>query len=812
MKNQFSPPGRIQVLVTAVLLLPAMLFAANYQVIGWNEFGNDRMDSGYSVFSLWPPGNTIHAHVIYQGRRLTNATGISVTYQAVADPDGSINSTSQGKSDFWDFDSVLFGTNLAPDMGLSGYAMPGTNNTPQDMTFNATHARFTAVDVPITPNDDAGQKKYYPMMRLIAKTNTTPLATNDIVLAISDELNCAACHASGSGTAAQPTNGWVWNTDPKRDYRLNILRKHDELKNPVTYAGILFSNGYNPAGLYRTVVADGMPIRCTKCHSSTIVPGSGFGNIPPLTRAIHTNHANVIDPNTGLSLNSSTDRSACYYCHPGVTTKAFRGAMADAVGTNGLHAIQCQSCHGPVSAMAAVNRTGWIDLPDCQSCHVGRATNAIIRYTSAFTSPGVMRQTTDPLFATITNVAFGNYSLFRNSTNHGKLFCSGCHGSPHAEFPADRNDNIRAIQTQGHVGMLSECSACHTDGRTQGGPHDMHEADDNWANGGHFNGSSACQNCHGKNGSSNYGRGTELSELKSDHYFTTDKYGSKGGWRGYRVGCFTCHNGSDQGSATPWSPSLSASVTSNTASGTPLTFKLTVTDGNIPNQLTNTAFLVRVISQPANGQAGITNWNTTNWAAIYTPDPGFVGTNSFTFAAWNTYVDSALYTATVTVTQGVFSISANTHVPSGYPARWSAPFTVLPILSNVVGTVTFDWDFGDATAHSTNQYATHAYASAGNYPWSVVSQLITNGVSARTATNSGTIVIGPPVSLAANRSGGSVVLTWPHTTADALLEQSPVVGSGANWTTCTNAVLNNSGMLTVTVPTSGMKFYRLKKL
>jgi hypothetical protein len=38
-----------------------------------------------------------------------------------------------------------------------------------------------------------------------------------------------------------------------------------------------------------------------------------------------------------------------------------------------------------------------------------------------------------------------------------------------------------------------------------------------------------------------------------------------------------------------------------------------------------------------------------------------------------------------------FGITAKTLVPSSYPATWSAPFAVLPTLSNVVGTLAFDW-------------------------------------------------------------------------------------------------------------------------
>lgn len=186
--------------------------------------------------------------------------------------------------------------------------------------------------------------------------------------------------------------------------------------------------------------------------------------------------------------------------------------------------------------------------------------------------------------------------------------------------------------------------------------------------------------------------------------------------------------------------------------------------------------------------------------------------NTFTFAAWNTNKNSILATGTVAVIQGPFGLTAETLVPPVYPATWAAPFAVLPLLSNIIGTVTFDWEFGDASPHSTNQYPAHAYAIEGNYPWSVISRLSTNDVSVQTTTNSGTIVIGPPVTAVANRVGSSIVLSWPQFAGDALLEASPLIGFGATWTVCTNAVLSGGGTLSVTVPNVRMQFYRLRKL
>ena len=98
-----------------------------------------------------------------------------------------------------------------------------------------SHGVFTPVNwwraegIPISPYDDALQKNPYPLMRMIAWNSANqPIATNDVVLPVSDEMDCRACHASGTQAAAQPAAGWVWDGLPERDYRLNILRLHDE--------------------------------------------------------------------------------------------------------------------------------------------------------------------------------------------------------------------------------------------------------------------------------------------------------------------------------------------------------------------------------------------------------------------------------------------------------------------------------------------------------------------------------------------------------------------------------------------------------
>ena len=270
--------------------------AATSTIVGWNNLGMHCMDSDYSVFTVLPPYNTIEAQLIVDGKLVTNGAGYTVTYEALPDLTGSMNTTSIGKGNFYDYTKDLYGP-VDPDKGLLGWSMPGLANARQTTVFETlnepVHGVFTPVNwwraegIPITPYDDAMQKNPYPLMRMIAWNSANqPIATNDVVLPVSDEMDCRACHASGTGSAGMPLAGWVNDPNPERDYRLNILRLHDELQDPNTYPGILSSNGFSPQGLYQSVAANGQPVVCAKCHLSEALQGSGYGNLPPLTRVL----------------------------------------------------------------------------------------------------------------------------------------------------------------------------------------------------------------------------------------------------------------------------------------------------------------------------------------------------------------------------------------------------------------------------------------------------------------------------------------------------------------------------------------------
>jgi PKD repeat protein len=785
--------------------------AATSTILGWNNLGMHCMDSDYSVFTVLPPYNTIEAQLIVGGKLVTNGAGYTVTYQALADPSGSINTTSVGKGNFFNYTADLYGP-VAPDQGLLIWPMPGPVNIPQTNVFETlnqpVHGVFTPVNwwraegIPIFPYDDSLRKNPYPMMRMIAHdASYQPIATNDIVLPVSDEMDCRTCHASGTQAATQPAAGWVWDGLPERDYRLNILRLHDEhefAQHGALYAAALATNNYNPAGLYRRVTADGKPVLCALCHASEALQTAGFPGAPPLTTSVHSYHTNAMDPFLNTTLDNALNRSACYRCHPGSTTRCLRGAMGSAIAADGSMEMQCQSCHGNMSAVGSPSRVGWIMEPNCQACHTGTATSnsGAIRFTSAFDSPGHMRVPTDQTFATTPNTPPTgppslNLSLYRFSIGHGGLQCSACHGSTHAEFPTSHvNDNVRNTALQGHAGVMSECTACHTSmpTNTASGPHGLHPLGQTWVSG-HQSAAdrnrTQCQACHG----TDY-RGTALSRM-----LATRTINNRTLFQGAIVSCYECHNGpqGDDAGPAPAAPTAS-NVATNTTNDQPISFALPMSGTNL---------IPRIITQATNGTVGI---NTNTLVATYFPNPGFVGTDAFTFAAYNTSRNSGLANATITVTQGPFSLGAVAHVPPNYPAAWPVAFVVVPTVTNNAAPVTFDWDFGDGSIHSTNQYAAHAYAQPGTYNWSVTSR-----VSTASAVNSGSIVIGSVVQLSMISSPGQLTLTWPQSIADTLLEATSTLGPSAQWQWVTNTAAAGPGLLSVTLPVAGNESFRIRR-
>jgi hypothetical protein len=112
------PPLALAALALALGVAAAPAGAAT-RVVAWNNLGMHCRDDSFAVFSLLPPYNTLLAQVTRDGVLVADPTGLEVTYHGVADPSGSINTTSQGKTDFWQHVVDLFGVSLPPDAGAN---------------------------------------------------------------------------------------------------------------------------------------------------------------------------------------------------------------------------------------------------------------------------------------------------------------------------------------------------------------------------------------------------------------------------------------------------------------------------------------------------------------------------------------------------------------------------------------------------------------------------------------------------------------------------------------------------------------------
>ena len=643
-----STPVAIRAPLTSLLLLSALAplsfsQATGDRVLAWNDLGMHCIDPDFSVFSILPPYNDINSQLILNGQLVDMPAGVQLTYEGVMDASGSINTTSIGKSNFWDHVYELFGVNLPPDMGLAGNMMPGLANVPQPMLFNPSWNWFSADGIPMTPLDNSLTEKPYPLMRINARTAQGALLASTITtVPISYELDCTRCHGSGSSPYARPTSGWKWSSNSLTDNRWNILRLHDEREagNPA-FAAALATAGYDPQGLEHTA-AGGHAILCATCHASNALIGTGIPGLKTLTVAVHGLHAEVVNESLE-QLSDITERASCYVCHPGDTTQCLRGAMGKAIDDHGKYAMQCQSCHGDQAAVSNPTRVGWLDQPQCGNCHTGSATqnNGQIRYTEAIDpGTGELRVPVSNLFATTPDVPAAGFSLYRFSSGHGGLQCSACHGSPHAIYPsAIENDNVQSTIAQGHAGTITDCTSCHAslEDNQIAGPHGMHPVNQKWVTDLHkdeaeHNGTAQCFACHGAGG-----RGSVLSLAQGPRTFSA--FGTKTFWEGFEVSCYACHNGPSNENSNPNAPPVAPNLVLSTPNDVPLATTLNGSDAN------GDALTYRIVSQPTQGTVGL-----IGDVATYYPKAGYLGAASFTYAAWDGDTNSNLATVTVTST------------------------------------------------------------------------------------------------------------------------------------------------------------------
>jgi len=329
-------------------------------------------------------------------------------------------------------------------------------------------------------------------------------------------------------------------------------------------------------------------------HHATVTDVDGVVLFPDMPPSVNPD-GSLRDPVAANEILQQT----CYQCHPGQRTDCLRGAMASG-------GMLCQDCHGDMAQVGddftrnvspdnpgafefvgnfytdpAQPRVPWANEPGCGSCHTGDAMDNMhgdpgtigdpqdgIRLMQAYLSTDTKatpivptnnrfaENTVPATFEGMPNPGEGNPMLYRVSKGHEGVFCEACHGATHGIWPnsnPNANDNVAAMQLQGHTGTISECSTCHTGdlGNNLDGPHGMHpvgSAGKDFADGGHEDiaedNPDACRACHGQNG-----EGTVLSAMHTDRVLDCDENtafcpdgNSQLFPEGYQVTCTDCHD------------------------------------------------------------------------------------------------------------------------------------------------------------------------------------------------------------------------------------------------------------------------------
>ena len=201
---------------------------------------------------------------------------------------------------------------------------------------------------------------------------------------------------------------------------LNILTLHDRenmSEYPIGHTGPLVNRA---------------PILCAECHASNALGAPGQPEIPNFSNAMHDKHQEEVEATL----------DGCYQCHPGPQTQCLRDVMSQSASQ-----MDCIDCHGAM-AQVAQNPDPWFDEPGCDDagCHDSGA--------YAMDQP-----------------------LYRMSSEHGGVYCAGCHDSPHAITPSrEPNDAIKFLALQGlnnALGAEGNCDVCHSVMPASTGPHGL---------------------------------------------------------------------------------------------------------------------------------------------------------------------------------------------------------------------------------------------------------------------------------------------------------------------------------------------------
>jgi hypothetical protein len=290
---------------------------SDYVILATNDLGMHCYQPDYSSFLLLPPGNNLKVQVFRnEGEEAKQVnSGIEVSYQIID------NTTSADKINFWEY-AENYGYDVVPNIGITGNGLSGKMKLSEDGKY------YEATAIPVTPyNDDSTKLNPYQFASITvtnSKTGRELAKINNIVVPVSNEMDCDICHGS-------------INTD------LNILIKHDELSKTQLVADLV----------------KGKRHKCSDCHRDNILAAPGKPGVLPLSQAMHGFHAD--------KMIQSDVKPECYSCHPGPISQCYRGVMY----AEGIGCVNSK-CHGDMENVAksqSEGRQAWLQEPNCSNCH-----------------------------------------------------------------------------------------------------------------------------------------------------------------------------------------------------------------------------------------------------------------------------------------------------------------------------------------------------------------------------------------------------------------------------------------------------------
>ena len=392
-EKRFYLPG---VLIIGFLCLDVPCWAGGkYVLIGWNDLGMHCISPSYKEMAILPPFNNLWVQVIQRGDPPQIVTsGVSIEYSVIN------NTTVEGKTDFWQYALQLFGADLPLGIGLTGNGLTGRMELVDD--------HFEATGIPVLPYDDHMSWNPYQVANVKLKDSSgRSLKKIQVILPVSNELNCEKCHATGADASAQ------YGIDTPT-LEGNILTIHDTISH--------------------TSLMSARPVLCANCHASNALGMKGDPNRRSLSAAMHGKHSTLLDL-------GYMDLPGCYDCHPGPNTQCLRTAIGG-MGYIGDEP-SCPSCHGDLKQIADSidqGRKPWLQEPSCEQCH------------------GINYSTGQDLYRHSKGHG-GVYCAACHNSPHAwwpsKL----------------RVDNLQPIKLQKASYSIGECSTCHTKKQEGDNPH-----------------------------------------------------------------------------------------------------------------------------------------------------------------------------------------------------------------------------------------------------------------------------------------------------------------------------------------------------